>query len=141
MESVKENMDRLWKEQDMDKTLKDIICKKLSEKVPETGGILGSREGKLQAFFYDEKGSCSKKCYIPDVECLNRQIKKWNEDGLEFAGIVHSHWDKKELSAQDIRYARQVVRVFGRDIIMGVFVYNVGQLYLYKVSEEKVMDI
>lgn len=125
----------------MNRVLYDQICEKLSLKVPETGGILGSQDGEIKAFFYDVKGSHSEKCYIPDVRSLNRQIVKWSEEGIDFAGIVHSHWEHAELSAQDLRYARQVARTFGKEIFMGVFVYNTRQLYIYNVSEEKVVSM
>ncbi len=123
----------------MDQSLNEKICKKMSSRIPETGGILGSRNGEIKDFFYDEKGSCSGKYYIPDTECLNYQIKKWQKENIDFAGIIHSHWEREELSAQDIRYARQVIQAFGKEILMGVFVYNTGKLYMYIVSEENIV--
>ena len=122
-----------------DKMKEDIykeIHRALSAMPPETGGILGSRDGQILSFYFDEKGSCSEKQYVPDVDTLNRQIQMWQKEEIEFAGIVHSHWENEQLSAQDLRYAREVVRAFGYAILMGVYVYNTGKLFLYEVSEK-----
>lgn len=117
--------------------LYDEICEALSCMPPETGGILGRKNGKITCFYYDSAGSRSENCYIPDVDVLNQQILNWKKNNIEFAGIVHSHWENEELSAQDFRYGRQIARAFGRDIVMGVYVYYTKKLFLYDIFLEK----
>lgn len=122
----------------MDSVLYKEIIEALNQMPPETGGILGRKDDKLTCFYYDERGSRSEKRYTPDVDTLNEQIGMWQENDIAFAGIVHSHWTNEQLSAQDLRYARQVVHAFGYPVWMGVYVYTTKRLYMYLVSEDEV---
>ncbi len=122
----------------MNNILYSKIMEALSQMPPETGGILGCKDDRLTCFYYDERGSRSEKRYTPDVDTLNQQIWTWQANDIAFAGIVHSHWTNEQLSAQDLRYARQVVRAFGYPIWMGVYVYTTKKLYMYRVSEDDI---
>lgn len=122
----------------MDYILYKEITETLSKIPPEAGGILGRKDDRITCFYYDEKGSRSEKRYTPDIDTLNQQIWTWQANDIAFAGIVHSHWTNEQLSAQDLRYARQVVHAFGYPICMGVYVYTTKKLYMYRVSEDAV---
>ena len=60
--------------------------------IPETGGILGSSDGKhVDHFYFDVTASVTGATYEPDCDKLNLIIQKWYEEGIEFVGFVHSH--------------------------------------------------
>lgn len=77
---------------------------------PETGGIIGIKDGIVCDFLYD-KGlyNSNNAIYTPDVERLNDQIRLWLKQNISFGGIVHSHpitqW---ELSSDDIKYIHTI---------------------------------
>lgn len=54
---------------------------------PESGGILGEREGVLCAYYYDTGGTCNGGTYRPDIICINRVIEKWSQKSIQFTGI------------------------------------------------------
>ncbi len=75
---------------------------------PETGGMLGAKDGVICAFFEDKHSSC-RTAYVPDIATLNGQIAAWAANGIDFIGIVHSHpGDAPFLSGADMQYAAQI---------------------------------
>ncbi len=76
----------------------------------ETGGLLGSSKcGLIDTFHFDEGRCCNTKEYNPDIDMLNGLLINWNLSQIAFMGIIHSHWDKEELSAKDIYMAKVAV--------------------------------
>ena len=77
---------------------------------PETGGILGAREGRLVTeFHYDSTGTTTARNYIPDTDSLNVVLRDWKRRGIEFVGFVRSHASNKaNLSKVDIKYANRI---------------------------------
>ena len=70
------------------------IRKTVGTRPAETGGILlGSRyDFIIQKFVFDKSGSCTPGGYDPDVDFLNRIVKKeWKKNRLALIGFVHSH--------------------------------------------------
>ena len=60
--------------------------------IPETGGILGSSDGKhIDHFYFDRTAEVTGATYEPDCVELNLVIQKWYEEGIEFVGFIHSH--------------------------------------------------
>ncbi len=79
----------------------------------ESGGIIGSKDGIICAFCFDD-GNYNYDCYIPSVEKLNAKIAEWADNGIRFAGIVHSHHnDCRFVSALDTSYALEVQKSAG----------------------------
>ena len=77
----------------------------------ETGGILGGKNNIITEFVFD-KGTplSSKQHYYPDISKLNDCIENWQNDGIEFYGIVHSHLqDEKLLSLGDRQYIQAIM--------------------------------
>ena len=51
-------------------------------------------------------------CYYPDTALLNRCLSNWQHHGIEFYGIVHSHFQKsEELSSGDKEYINSIMMV------------------------------
>ena len=66
------------------------------------------RTGVICEYAHDIKftGVCELS-YVPEVRYLNRIIEEWYKNGIEFAGIIHSHPAGKEsLSVGDMNYAQ-----------------------------------
>lgn len=101
---------------DVVNSLDDII----SELPPETGGILGSSDGDVITHFLYDKGvdaslrSCS---YTPDVKVFNKCISDWSTQGINFAGIFHTHFaGVKTLSQADVVYIKNIMKAMPQGI-------------------------
>ncbi len=79
----------------------------------ESGGIIGSKDGVICAFCFDDD-NYHFDCYIPNVKKLNDKIAEWANNGIRFAGIVHSHHnDCRLVSDADKCYAVEVQKSVG----------------------------
>ncbi len=78
----------------------------------ETGGILGGENGTITCAVFDIlQRSDSPCCYDPDVELLNSHISNWQEMGIEFYGLFHSHLGLLDsLSDADKQYAKEILQ-------------------------------
>ena len=79
---------------------------------PESGCILGSRDGIVEWFAYDS-GSLIQDAamYIPDTKWLNGIIDQWSGEQIEFCGLAHSHPDGQDsLSGSDTEYIDAIMR-------------------------------
>jgi proteasome lid subunit RPN8/RPN11 len=58
----------------------------------ETGGLLGSSDGKtIDYFHFDEFAQTTDSTYSPDVEALCPVLSDCKERGIEVVGFIHSH--------------------------------------------------
>lgn len=105
----------------------------------ETGGILGSRNGMISDFEFDEGiRQEDSRVYVPNIGRLNQILFKWKETGIEFAGLVHSHYDKESLSLADIRYGMEIIRANDlTGIYMPIYVQCSEDIWFYWVSEDE----
>ena len=105
----------------------------------ESGGIIGSRGGVVCAFEQDRE--CENDEYIPDIELLNKVIRSWHDDGIEFEGIIHSHMSNNKLSFADIAYARRIICHNESDqIFMLLYVQSEERVYAFGVNERDVFQ-
>lgn len=91
----------------------DIYLKTLdfySAPLPESGGILGRKNDIVCEYYHDSSSRIDERAiYVPDVDKLNGIIGKWQEKGIQFAGIIHSHMKgQNTLSSGDIEYIKQI---------------------------------
>ena len=79
---------------------------------PETGGIIGGTKGIITEFFFDEGHSVNDHAaYIPDIGLINSRIQRWQEEGISFYGMYHTHPDHQEtLSGDDVLYIKEIMR-------------------------------
>lgn len=79
---------------------------------PETGGILGMRNGTLDTVLFDGNRRSRNDCtYTPDTEFFNRIISHWQQHGIRFCGVFHTHalqWPS--LSQEDKNYALLIAK-------------------------------
>ena len=131
------------------KTLMDTISNSISGLPPETGGILGSNDNE----FIDEivmdspDPTNTRPCsYFPNVEFLNQNIKLWQDKGISFVGIFHTHFcGVKTLSCGDRKYINAIMCSMPRQIntlYFPVFVLPDRELVCYKaIRTNGIIDI
>ena len=92
----------------------------------ETGGFLGTSDGKtIDHFYFDYSAKTTGGTYTPDTEAVNKIIKKWNEEGIKLVGNIHSHPDGYPTpSHADVEYAQRIMEAFDLD----QFYVIIGQL-------------
>ena len=99
------------------KNIYQEIMTHCSNKQTETGGIIGGENGVISEFIFDlgldEKESG---CYYPNTEVMNRYLSEWQQRGITFYGIVHSHLQEKEdLSSGDKEYISSIIQAMPHD--------------------------
>ena len=69
------------------------ICSTIGARPAESGGMLGSSDGgkTIDAYYFDVSSANSSNTYTPDTNALNRIIGEWNQRGIQFCGMIHSH--------------------------------------------------
>ena len=77
---------------------------------PECGGIIGGKNEMISTYYHDITPGCiTKAIYEPNAEQLNIVIHEWNEIGISFYGMLHSHPDHETtLSNGDIAYIKKM---------------------------------
>lgn len=125
------------------------ILNALSNRKPEQGGIIGcSKESVIDNFYFDESPVCSSvSSYTPNAKVLNEVINvKWANDDIRFVGVIHSHLINKELSREDIDFARDVLNSSTelKFILMGIcqldYSYIHKGIVWYQVFQDKVIS-
>lgn len=121
----------------------------LSDKKPEQGGIIGcSKKNVIDNFYFDKSPVYSSiSSYIPNAKALNELINiKWAKENIRFIGMIHSHLINKELSKEDIEFARDVLNSSTElnFIIMGIcqldYSYTQKGIVWYQVSQDEIIS-
>ena len=121
--------------QDVQKMIKDTI----GSAIVEAGGILGRDSETINYFYYDSGTASLRNEYIPDIDNLNEKLKEWHERNISFAGVIHSHCMKEQLSYVDIEYAKLFMKVNKTDsLLMHLFVKSTGSIITYQV--DRILD-
>ena len=76
---------------------------------PEVGCIIGSQNGIIMTFIFDNGVKVSANTYTPNTEFLNDTISKWQENEIDFAGLIHSHYKDINLSNSDIESINKIM--------------------------------
>lgn len=64
--------------------------------IPEHGGILGCKNSIIITVHHDKGIQTDSGSYQPDIAALNRIISIWQQKGIQFGGMFHTHfitWD------------------------------------------------
>ena len=109
---------------------------------PETGGIIGSRDGIWIDHVVFDRGKQSENggtTYQPDVQYLNTVIREWESNGIEFRGIFHTHAEQwPDLSSEDKLYMKKILGVMP-DKRKGIYcplVFPDQHIKVYLVKQE-----
>lgn len=101
--------------------IKGTIIKEIIEEMPivppESGGIIGGRNGIVSIWFHDKREDAYGCNYAPDVIRLNSIVEQWEREKYEFMGMFHVHfWGVKSLSRGDEEYIEQIMRAMPKEI-------------------------
>ena len=118
------------------------IIKKSTDGCPyEIGGILGSSNGEIIDSVVIDKPDTKplRRCsYEPNVECLNQNIDLWQDNGVSFKGIFHTHFGGvKTLSCGDVKYINTIMEAMPSQIeylYFPIFVLPDCKLISYRAS-------
>lgn len=103
----------------------------------EIGGVLLGKENVISSYIFDEGVLNSAVFYVPDVKKMNLQIKSKIEDGFQFFGFVHSHFERMALSVSDILYAKKTIELNNVDnMMMFLYVIKNDKFICYIVSKD-----
>lgn len=131
------------------KSVIDTINDSISGLPPETGGILGSHDNELidEVVMDSPVPTNTRPCsYFPNVDFLNQNIKLWQDNGISFAGIFHTHFaGVKTLSCGDRKYINAIMCAMPQQInglYFPVFVLPDRELVCYKaIRTNGIIDI
>lgn len=131
------------------KSVIDTINNSISDLPPETGGILGSYDKELidEVVIDSPSPTNTRPCsYFPNVDFLNQNIKLWQDNGISFAGIFHTHFaGVKTLSSGDKKYIDAIMKSMPSYIeylYFPIFVLPDRELVCYKaIRSNKIIDI
>ena len=100
------------------------IRETVGSQIPETGGILGSSDGKhVDHFYFDVTASVTGATYEPDCDKLNLIIQKWYEKGIDFVGFIHSHpRGAVKPSDPDNLYTTKIMKAFEMEWFVSLIV-------------------
>lgn len=107
---------------------------------PESGGMLGEKNGIICEFYFDNGNSTDSE-YAPNVNVLNRVLEKWRNDGISFAGILHSHPnDQRLMSYNDEESARSISDsvALNKELYFPILTFNDGDIVItsYKINND-----
>ena len=97
---------------DMDRAILDQILRDIGSKKPEQGGALGvdKTSGRITRFYFDEQANRSSASYSPDARTVTEVINQWDEEGVAFCGMIHSHPGSfGSPSEGDRQYAAEII--------------------------------
>lgn len=122
----------------MTKEVYDQILDTIGVQPPETGGVLGRKNGIICKYFYDGNADINPYRYVPNVENINPILSQWLKEDIEFAGLIHSHPENiKALSYADIYYARKILQENNLEYIIFPLVVKKA-IYMYLIKESSI---
>lgn len=91
----------------------DNIAAVANSKNLEIGGILGSSKNGVITDMIEDLPLNKVGCrfdYYPNIDFLNTQIESWDENGIDFLGLFHTHFSgSKNLSDADKEYINAIM--------------------------------
>lgn len=116
----------------------------VSDCPPESGGILGGSGQIISCVVFDSgmPNQGMRSChYIPNTEYLNQCIEKWEERGIDFYGIFHTHFFGVDtLSEGDARYMKRIMQAMPdekKELYFPVVVLPERKMTAYRCIREK----
>ena len=77
---------------------------------PETGALIGEVSSIITQVWFDERAGSGQEYYKPSFAEAEEVVCGWQEKGIHFAGVVHSHIaDYPTLSPMDLRSALAIM--------------------------------
>ena len=100
----------------------------------ESGAVIGGTDGVISHVWFDRQAGSGRTYYQPSREGVEETVRRWQAEGVRFAGIVHSHTDgHPHLSPMDLRAGAAFLAANGLPhLLLGLF-YG-GKLSLYRLT-------
>lgn len=125
----------------IDKETYNTINNSITGDPPETGGIIGSADGEIidKVIIDVPELPAERMCsYAPNVDFLNKNIEIWQNEGIVFKGVFHTHFmGVKTLSCADKQYINAIMNAMPDEIkylYFPVFVLPDRRLVCYKAT-------
>lgn len=97
------------KEIQIDRNTLNVIHNTLCGRDNESGGIIGTKNGIISEFYYDEHAITSYGFYHPDISMCEKIINEiWKPSGIIFCGFIHTHHRNTIPSDADIEYFHSI---------------------------------
>lgn len=100
--------------------------------------MLGAAEGEaISHYVFDSTGISSPVSYTPDHTRLNEVLEAWNNEGVDFLGIIHSHDHSCPYpSCGDLAYACRMLlsNPSLEEILMPIVTLDPFSIHMYRVS-------
>ena len=130
----------------VDEYILDRMIGRIGGETNESGGLIGSSiDGVINEFCYDAGIDSNGDEYFPDVEMMQLKLKEWNEHGIQFMGIIHSHKSNESLSGKDIYMGQKILALNPsmKSILMPVLVLDDQRVCWYSIERDhnKVCEI
>lgn len=107
---------------------------------PETGGYIGKKIDVICEFEFDPGITRSNTgIYVPDVFRLNAVMKTWNDKGISFCGILHTHLPGQELLSEGDRKFISDIMVLNKQLFESLYfpiVIPGYGFYLYQANRK-----
>ena len=125
------------------------IGKTIGQRLPESGGIIGSQKSVICEFYFDSDGVSTDLFYQPssNVEWV---IRKWNSQGIVFEGFIHSHRSYFAPTLADIKYSLAVLQWYEAEfqtsknaILVPIVqtIHSSNEFHLFGFSTDKAQKI
>lgn len=92
----------------------DSLIEFIGNHPAERGAMLGrDKDGVIRHVAWDVAANCNCVEYNPSVDLLNKVIKLWKTQDIEFCGFVHSHpHNYRQPSLADVHYSAEILECF-----------------------------
>lgn len=110
----------------------------------ECGCLLGMKDGVVCEILFDS-GTNNVAEYSPNIALFNEILKKWAKNGINFAGIIHSHPnDCCVLSYEDEKTIKKICKAINSDyaLYFPIFTYCDGApiITVYKYENNTIEE-
>lgn len=108
----------------------------------ETGAILGSSTDMIVDHIrMDSNDNSDRFTYFPNVPYLNGELEKWQDQGVQFVGILHTHYYGIEtLSEMDIEYIHLIFDAMPKETIclfFPIYVFPDHKAVCYRAAKQQ----
>ena len=102
------------------KSTLELLNKNIKDIRFECGGIIGSSRNEVIDKIVLDKGehpNIARCSYAPDTAFLNDHILRWQQQGIRFSGVFHTHFvGVKTLSKADEKYIKTIMNAMPKEI-------------------------
>ena len=105
---------------------------------PESGGIIGEKNGVVCRYYHDNSVD-EHGMYLPNTAKLECVIADWQTESIAFCGIIHNHFTAPTLSGADRLYVEKILRsqTMAPPLLYFPIVWKNEKIYVYKAAMQQ----